>query len=189
MALEWCFDKQLLHQANTVSTAQISRDFIWPLNIHVFVRACDRARVRACARLWTHLHPYTGLEVSRMRRAKGCTTLRPRRLRPPPRGGMEKCCGGTARKSFVGQTARKSFVGRKLFVGLKRGAPVAPRITARQNILWPPRKRGGWSLWFPPDPGWNKQGTEIPRPSSPTGTAAAECPEEEEPPAWEAPTA
>ena len=35
----------------------------------------------------------------------------------------------------------------------------------------------------PPGPGWNKQRTEIPRPSSPAGTAAAECPEGVEPPA------
>ena len=41
----------------------------------------------------------------------------------------------------------------------------------------------------PPGPGWNKQRTEIPRPSSPAGTAAAECPEGAEPPAWEAPAA
>ena len=29
----------------------------------------------------------------------------------------------------------------------------------------------------PPGPGWNNQRTEIPRPSSPAGTAAAECPD------------
>ena len=34
-------------------------------------------------------------------------------------------------------------------------------------------------------PGWKSKGQEIPHPSSPAGTAAAECPGEEEPPAWE----
>ena len=26
-----------------------------------------------------------------------------------------------------------------------------------------PKESSGWSLWFPPDPGWNKQKAEIPR--------------------------
>ena len=59
---------------------------------------------------------------------------------------------------------------------LKRETPAAPR-----------RVQGGLS--GSPRVRWNKQRTEIPRPSSPAGTAAAECPEEEEPPAWEAPAA
>ena len=63
---------------------------------------------------------------------------------------------------------------------LKRGTPVAPR-RVQGGLSGSPRIRAGTKR--------NKQRTEIPRPSSPAGTAAAECPEEEEPPAWEAPTA
>ena len=46
---------------------------------------------------------------------------------------------------------------------LKRETPAAPR-----------RVQGGLS--GSPRVRWNKQNTEIPRPSSPAGTAAAECP-------------
>ena len=41
----------------------------------------------------------------------------------------------------------------------------------------------------PPGSGLEQAKTEIPRPSSPAGTAAAECPEGVEPPAGEAPAA
>ena len=58
-----------------------------------------------------------------------------------------------------------------------RETPVAPR-RVRGGLSGSPRVRAGT----------NNQ-TEIPHPSSPAGTAAAECPEEAEPPAWEAPAA
>ena len=73
-------------------------------------------------------------------------------------------------------------------LGVPPGPATEPHVVKKGGPQWP---QGEFRVVspVPPGPGWNKQRTEIPRPSSPAGTAAAECPEEEEPPAWEAPTA
>ena len=73
-------------------------------------------------------------------------------------------------------------------LGSPPGLPQNPMMC--KGGLQKPQGESRVSLWFPPGPGWNKQRAEIPRPSSPAGTAAAGCPEREEPPAGlEAPAA
>ena len=72
-------------------------------------------------------------------------------------------------------------------LGSPPGLPQSPML-GKGGARWPQGESRVVSP-VPPGPGWTKQRTEIPRPSSPAGTAAAECPEEAEPPAWEAPAA
>ena len=73
-------------------------------------------------------------------------------------------------------------------LGVPPGPATEPHVVKKGGPQWP---QGEFRVVspVPPGPGWNKQRTEIPRPSSPAGTAAAECPEGAEPPAWEAPAA
>ena len=75
------------------------------------------------------------------------------------------------------------WLGPEMFpgIGVPPGPATEPHIV-KGGPQWP---QGEFRVVspVPPGPGWNKQRTEIPRPSSPAGTAAAECPEGAEPPA------